>query len=326
MTLATADRLFVTRRIPDSAMELLASAMPALQIRVNEFDRNLDRHEIITGASGASALICTLADPIDRTLIDSLPSLRVVATFAVGTNNIDLEAARARKLVVTNTPGALTQATAEVAVALILACSRRLAEGDALTRRGGFQGWAPLFMRGRGVFGKTVGIVGAGRIGTCVARTMALGFDCRVVYAARKTNPELEQSCSATKVDFETLMRESDFVSLHCPLTPDTRHLVDARALSLMKPNAYLINTARGPIIDEAALVEALKARRIAGAGLDVYESEPELAPGLAELDNVVLLPHLGSATIETRDKMGLMCAQSVIDVLRGREPKHRVA
>lgn len=317
--------VFITRAIPEAALQLLASALPGLKVAVNPRDANLTPAEIASMAAGAQGLICTLADDISRALIESLPRLRVIATYAVGTNNIDLAAARERGIVVANTPDVLTDATAEVAVGLMLACARRFIEGDVLTRQGSFRGWAPLFHLGFGVYGKTVGIVGAGRIGLRVARTMRHGFDCRVLYTARSAHPEFEAQAQATRVDLNSLLEQSDFVSLHCPLTPQTKHLIDGSRLARMKRSAFLINTARGPVVDESALVEALKAGRIAGAGLDVFEQEPALAPGLAGLGNVTLLPHIGSATVETRQRMGLMCAQAIIDVLGGREPANRV-
>jgi len=318
--------IYITRAIPESALALLHAGLPGARIEVNPHDRNLSQSEIASAARGCDALVCTLADPITRDLMQALlPTLKVVATYAVGTNNIDLGAAREFKLHVCNTPGVLTDATAEVAVGLILACARRFGEGERLTRAGKFAGWAPLFLRGHGVYGKTVGIVGAGRIGHRVALTMHAGFGCKIVYTSRSAQPDWETGMAARRLELEDLLRQSDFVSLHCPLTPETRQLLDARRIALMKPSAILVNTARGPVVDEAALVNALRAGAIAGAGFDVYENEPQLAPGLAGLENVMLLPHLGSATLETRDEMGRLCAQAVIDVLKGREPANAV-
>lgn len=320
-------KLFVTRAIPQPAMALLDAGMPALRVEVNTDDRNLFQEELIQRAKGCVAVISTLADPMDKELIAALaPTLKVIATYAVGTNNIDLAAARQHNVIVTNTPGVLTEATAEIAISLILACARRLVEGDRVTRAGKFTGWAPMFMRGRAVYGSTVGIIGAGRIGGAVARAMRAGFGCRILYHSRSPHPDLEAETHARQVPLEELLELSDFVSIHCPLTDETRHLIDGNAISRMKPTAFLINTARGPIVDEPALVAALRKKRIAGAGLDVYEHEPALSPGLAELEDVVLLPHLGSATVETRDRMGLMCAQAVLDALGGKEPQNRVA
>lgn len=320
-------RVYVTRAVPDVTRETLLQGLPGADIRINPEDRNLPESEIAQNANDCDALLCTLADPISRSLLKTLsPKLRVVSTFAVGVNNIDLEAARELGIAVCNTPGVLTDATAEVAVGLMLACARRMAEGDILTRQGRFSGWSPLYMRGHGVYGKTVGIIGAGRIGKRVAATMRHGFDCRILYHARSRHQDWEHELGAQPRDLDELLAESDFVSLHCPLTPETRHLLDARRLALLKPHAVLVNTARGPVIDEAALVNALHKGLFFGAGLDVYEAEPALARGLASLPNTVLLPHLGSATVETRDEMGRMAARAIVDVLTGQEPKHRVA
>ncbi len=316
-------RVFVTRAVPDAATELLREGLNGAKIDVNPHDRNLSPGELSDQAEGSDALICTLADIIDEPLLRKLsPQLKVVATYAVGVNNIDLEAARALGIAVCNTPDVLTDATAEVAVGLILACMRRIAEGDRLTRDGGFVGWAPLLHLGHGVHNRVLGIVGAGRIGQRVADIMRKAFGCRVVYSSRSPKPGFE----GRHVELEELLRVSDIVSLHCPLTPETHHLINAGRIALMKPSAVLINTARGPVVDEAALVEALAGGRLFAAGLDVYEHEPALSSGLAQLENVVLLPHIGSATHETRDEMGRMCARAVVDVLSGRDPRHRVA
>jgi len=304
----------VTRPIPDSAVALLLDH--GCTLTLNEEDRPLTRGELLEKLETADGLLCTLQDPIDAALLQATHSspLRVIANFAVGIDNIDLDAARERGIVVTNTPDVLTDATAEVAVGLILACARRFLEGDRITREGRFEGWAPLFHRGQSVYGRTVGIIGAGRIGRRVGETMKHGFGCRVLYHSRSAPTDLDQ-----------LLAESDFVSLHCPLTEETHHLLDERRIALMKPTAVLVNTARGPVVDEAALVAALRDGAIAGAGLDVYENEPTLAPGLEDLPNVILLPHIGSATYATREVMGRIAAQSIVDVLAGKEPAHRV-
>jgi glyoxylate reductase len=319
-----ATRVFVTRPLPEATLELLARELPEAELVLNREDRTLSPEELLERARGSEALLCTLTDSVDRALLEALtPPLRVVSTFAVGVDNIDLDAARALGVRVTHTPGVLTDATAEIAVALLLACARRVVEGDRLTRRGRFTGWTPLFHRGHGVYGKTVGVVGAGRIGRRVAATLRHGFDCEILVHSRRVHPDWQSDLRAGFVPLDTLLERSDLITLHCPLTPETRHLIDARALSRMKPSAILVNTTRGPVVDEAALVEALAAGRIAAAGLDVYEREPRLAPGLAELENAVLLPHIGSATHETRDAMGRLAAGAIVDVLRGREPRH---
>lgn len=314
----------MTREIPASALARLREALPRAEIACNEEDRVLTPQELGARARGADALVCTLADAIDRPLLEALaPPLRVVATFAVGYENIDLETARARGVRVCHTPGVLTDATAEIAVALLLDCARRVSEGDRLVRAGGFRGWKPLLHRGQAVYGKTLGIVGAGRIGRRVAETLRRGFGCEILAHSRTPRDDWTSQLGARFVPLDTLLERSDFVSLHCPLTAETRHLIDARALARMKRSACLVNTARGPVVDEAALVEALRRGTIAAAGLDVYEREPLLAEGLSDLENVVLLPHIGSATREARDAMGRLCAEAVIAVLTGREPDH---
>jgi glyoxylate reductase len=320
----SAPRIFVTRAIPDASLARLARALPDARIEGGREDRVLSRAELLAGARGADALLCTLADRIDRELLEALaPPLRVVSTYAVGYENIDLAAARERGVRVAHTPGVLTEATAEIAVALLLACARRVVEGDRTLRDGGFTGWSPLFMRGHAIYGKTVGIVGAGRIGWRVARTLRRGFDCDVLVHSRTARPEWERELGARFVALEELLERSDFVSLHCPSTSETHHLIDAAALARMKPCAVLVNTSRGSVVDEAALVAALEARRIAAAGLDVYEREPALAPGLARCANAVLLPHLGSATFEAREAMGRLAVDAIAAVLSGREPAH---
>ena len=266
-------------------------------------------------------LLCTITDRIDAEVLDHAPALRVIANFGVGFEHIDLAAATQRGLPVTNTPGVLTEATADLAFALILATARRLVEGDKRVREGKFTYWAPLLFLGREVSGQTLGLIGAGRIGQAVAKR-ARGFGMRVLYYNRTPlSPAAEQELHVSLAPLEDLLREADFVTLHVPLTPQTRHLIGRRELELMKPTAHLINTARGPVVDEAALVEALRRGEIGGAGLDVYEREPQLSPGLTELDNVVLLPHVGSATIETRTRMGLMAAANLLAGLRGERP-----
>lgn len=318
--------VYVTRSIPNSAIELLIEGIDSTDIRVNTEDRNLSRAELIERGKGANALICTLADPIDAALMDAIGGqLKVIANYAVGYNNIDTDAAKERGIAVTNTPDVLTEPTAEIAIGLILDAARRISEGDRITRAAEFEGWAPMYHRGQGVYGQTVGIIGAGRIGHRVAATLRHGFGCNIVYHSRSRHARWESELEAKLLPLTELLEQSDIVSLHCPLTDRTRHLIDAKALTHMKPTAILVNTARGPVIDEAALVAALTLGRLAGAGLDVFEDEPALAVGLAELENVVLAPHIGSATFECRDKMGRMCVHSVIDVLNGRNPSHRV-
>jgi glyoxylate reductase len=239
----------------------------------------------------------------------------------VGFNNIDVKAATERRILVTNTPGVLTETTADLAWALLMATARRVVEADRFVRRGNYKGWGPMLLLGGDVYGKTLGLVGMGRIGCAMARR-AIGFNMRVLYNdVNRLSEDEEQAMSVTYADFDVVLRESDFVSLHVPLVPSTRHLIGARELSLMKPTSYLINTSRGPVVDEKALVEALRCRGIAGAGLDVYENEPEMAPGLAQLENAVLLPHIASASVDSRTKMGTMAARNLIAGLAGKLP-----
>ena len=320
-------RVFVTREIPAAALRRLAEGLPGARIDVHRASARLAPHALAEAARGANALVCTLADRIDAALLESLaPPLRVVATFAVGHENIDLAAAQRLGVHVANTPGVLTDATAEIAVALALACARRVVEGDRFVREGRFVGWGPLAHLGHAVYGCTVGIVGAGRIALRVAATLRRGFDCEILIHSRRApdGPEW-RALGAHSVALSDLLERSDIVSLHCPHTPETHHLIDAAALSRMKPTAVLVNTARGPIVDESALVAALREGAIACAGLDVYEHEPRLAPGLAQLDNAVLLPHVGSATHAAREAMGRLCADAVIAELSGRAAAHRL-
>jgi glyoxylate reductase len=249
------------------------------------------------------------------------PQLKIIANYAVGFNNIDVSAATARKIAVTNTPGVLTDTTADLTMALILGVARRLVEGDKYTRAGKYEGWAPLLFLGADVHHKTLGLMGFGRIGYAVAKR-ALGFDMRILYHdTRQADSELEKQVQAQYVARDTLLREADFLSVHVPLTPETARFMSTREFSLMKPTAFVVNTARGEIMDETALVEALKKKRIAGAGLDVFEHEPAIHPALFTMDNVILLPHVGSGSVETRTKMGLMAAENLIAAFEGKVP-----
>lgn len=314
--------VYVTRELPRPAIDLLVEACRSVE--VNPEDRVLTRAELLAAVRGRDAVLCLLTDTVDAPVLDAARGCKIFANYAVGFNNIDVPAATARRIAVTNTPGVLTDATADLTWALLFAVARRIVEGDRYTRAGRFKGWSPMLFLGGDISGRTLGIVGAGRIGTAVA-LRSRGFRMRVLYFDKAQNEALEQAVGAERADLDTLLRESDFVSLHVSLDASTRHLIGARELALMKPTAYLINTSRGPVVDEAALVEALRERRIAGAGLDVFENEPELAPGLAELDNVVIPPHLGSATIGTRTRMALLAANNILAMLRGERPPNIV-
>jgi glyoxylate reductase len=313
-------RIAVTRRIPEPGLELLRAAG---EVWLSPHDRPLTPAELHESVRGADALVTLLHDRVDGALLDIAGAqLRCVANVAVGFDNVDVAAATERGVVVTNTPGVLTDATADLAMALILAVTRRLGEAERLVRAGHRWSWDMFFMLGMGLTGKTLGVVGLGGIGRAVAQR-AVAFGMTVVYAGPRPAPaDVEQSLGgAHHVPLDELLGGADVVSLHCPLTPETRHLIDARALRLMRPSAFLVNTARGPVVDEAALVAALRAGELAGAGLDVYEREPDVHPGLLELDKVVLLPHLGSATVETRTAMAVLAAENVVAVLEGRHP-----
>lgn len=314
--------VFVTRRIPEPGLDLLRTACDVV---VNEEDRVLSKAEIIDGVKGKDALLCLLTDEIDAEVLDSNPGLKVVADYAVGYNNIDVEAATRRKIPVTNTPGVLTETTADFAWALLMSAARRVVESDRFTRAGLFKGWAPMLFLGCDVYAKTLGIVGFGRIGEAVSRR-ALGFSMEVLYYDdRRRDPDEEERLGVSYVPFAELLRRSDFISIHVPLLDSTRHMFGEAEFRAMKKTAILINTSRGPVIDERALVAALKAMQIAGAGLDVYEDEPRLEPGLAELDNVVLAPHIASATVETRTRMAVMAAENVLAAIRGEVPPNIV-
>lgn len=311
-------KVFVTARLPGEVLSLIAREH---QVETHDEDIPIDRRSLLAGVEGVEGLLCTITDRIDEELLHRAPGLKVIANNGVGFDHIDLDAATRRGVQVTNTPGVLTEATADLAFALILATGRRVVEGDRVTREGRFRFWAPLHFLGQDVSRKTLGVVGFGRIGKAVAKRAA-GFDMKVLYFGRtRLDPAEEEKLGVSYAPLDELLRESDYVSVHVPLRPETKHLIGSRELGLMKSSACLINTARGPIVDERALVEALRGRHIRAAGLDVYENEPELSPGLAELDNVVLLPHMGSATIETRTRMALMAANNLLAALRGERP-----
>ncbi|MGW5707013.1 2-hydroxyacid dehydrogenase [Amycolatopsis japonica] len=309
----------VTRWIPDEALKVLAEAG---EVKLSRADRPLTPDELREFVRGSSAIVGMLHDRIDGEVADAAgPDLKVVANVAVGYDNIDVPALAGRGVTVTNTPGVLTDATADLAFGLILAVTRRLGEGERLIRSRTPWSFHLGFLLGSSLQDKTLGIVGLGQIGQAVARR-ALGFGMRIVYSGRSRAAEdVEKTLGAKYMPFDELLRSSDVVSLHCPLTPETRHLVDADALKAMKPGAYLINTTRGPVVHEAALADALEAGEIAGAGLDVFEAEPEVEPRLLDRENVALTPHLGSATVETRTAMAVLAAENVASVLTGGNP-----
>jgi glyoxylate reductase len=313
-------KVLVTGKLPQQAMDLLEQYH---EVTSNMTEQPMARQEIVSHITDKDGMLCMITDKIDKELLAHAPRLRMIANFGVGFDHIDLAAATARGIRVSNTPGVLSDATADLTFALILAVARRVIEGDRMTRAGRFKPWSPMAFLGTEVTGKTLGIVGLGEIGKALARR-ARGFDMPVLYHNRHRVPEEEErALRSTFVDLTTLLARSDFVSLHVTLTEETRHLIGEAELKLMKPSTFLINVSRGPVVDEQALTVALRNKIIAGAGLDVYEQEPQLFPGLAELDNVVLLPHVGSATVETRTKMALLAAENLIAGLAGRRPRN---
>ncbi len=313
-------KVYVTRVIPEIGIQMLRDK--GYEVDVSQKDGILTKDELI-GALNAKpydAVLSLLTDPIDKEVIAAAPQAKIFANYAVGFNNIDLEAAKARGLVVSNTPDALTHTVAEHTFALVLALTCRIVEGDNFLRAGKYKGWAPLLLLGTDIRGKTMGILGAGRIGADVARQAVGGFNMKVVYYDVRRNEDIERDWKAEfRETPDEVLKEADVVSVHVPLLPTTKHLINAERLRMMKKSAYIINTSRGPVIDEAALVDALKNGVIAGAGLDVFENEPSLSPGLAELSNVVITPHIASATVDARAKMAEMAATNIIEVLEGR-------
>ena len=307
----TQPRILITRKLPSSVLSKLERAA---EIDLHTGEAGLPPAELRARVADKDALICLLTDTVDRALVDAGPRLKVISNVAVGYNNIDIPYATSRGIVVTNTPDVLTESVADFTWALILAVTRRLAEGERVLRRGAWKGWALDFMLGTELRGKQLGLVGVGRIGRAVA-ARASAFGMRVVY----TEPRDVDLPGADNVSLDRLLNTSDIVSLHVPLLPETRHLIDKKALARMKRSAYLINTARGPVVDEAALAWALQNHLLAGAALDVYENEPAVHPELLKLDNVLLVPHLASATTETRTAMADLAADNVLAVLAGR-------
>jgi len=317
MTPPAAARIVVSRRIPEPALELLHAAG---DVWLSPHDRPMTTEELHAAVASADAVVTLLHDRVDDAFLDAAgPSLRVVANVAVGYDNIDVAACTRRGVIATNTPGVLVDATADIAMSLILMSTRRLGEAERMVRQGGTWSWSMFFMLGTGLQGKTLGIVGLGQIGAATARR-ARAFGMRIVYAGRRrADATVETELDATMLDLDELLATADVVSIHTPLSDATRHLIDARRLGLMKATAHLVNTSRGPVVDEAALAAALRDGTIAGAGLDVFEREPVIEPALLELENAVLIPHLGSATIETRTAMGVLAAENAVAVLAGK-------
>ncbi|MBK8945909.1 MAG: D-glycerate dehydrogenase [Ignavibacteriae bacterium] len=309
-------KVVTTKKLPSIAKELLLKN----NIIVKEFssNRNLTRTELIKFCKDADGIISVLSDKFDQEIIDQLPKCKIIANYAVGFNNIDICYAKQKGIVVTNTPDVLTDATAEIAVSLILTCSRKIIEAENFVRMKKFKGWEPQLFLGIQLTGKMVGIVGAGRIGQATAKRMK-SFGCEILYYSKNKKLDFEKELNANKVSLEKLLKESDIISIHLPLNSETKNLLSKDKLDLLKPTAIVINTARGEIIDEKYLIYLLKNKKIFSAGFDVYENEPKLNKFLFKLNNVVLLPHIGSATLETRNKMAELAANNIINVFNGK-------
>lgn len=317
-------KIFITRQIPDKGINILKEK--GYEVVVSLYDRVLKKEELIEylKRDRYDAVLALLTDKIDAEVLDAMKKsgVKILANYAVGFDNIDVKSAGERRIMVTNTPGVLTETVAEHTFSLILSIAHRIPESDRFTRAGKYHGWEPMMFLGTDVSKKILGVVGLGRIGSRVAHHAAKGFEMKVLYYDPKRSKEFEKEFGAEfRENVDDIFREADFVSIHVPLLPSTRHLVDARRLGLMKKTAYLINTSRGPIVDEAALMEALRKKVIRGAALDVYENEPALSPGLADCENVILTPHTASATEETRQAMGELAVKNIIEALEGRTP-----
>jgi glyoxylate reductase len=313
-------RVYITRLIPQPAIDLLTTQC---EVEVNPHDRVLSRAELVENVRGREAVLCLLTDQINEEILKAAgEQCKIFANYAVGYNNIDLKAATKQGILITNTPGVLDDATADLAWTLLFSVARRITEADGFTRQGHFEGWAPMLYLGRDITGKTLGIVGAGRIGANFGRK-GKAFSMKIIYTDVVPNAKFEHDTGARFVDLPALLKEADFVSLHVPLLPATTHLISKQELRLMKKTAVLINTSRGPVVHEQALVSALKSGEIWGAGLDVYEQEPKIHPELYNLKNVVLLPHIASATVETRTNMGLIAARNILRALKGERPEN---
>ena len=320
-------KIFVTRPIPEIGIKLLKEKGFEVVINAEAKDRAATKDEMLAGVKGTDALLSILTDKVDADVMDAgLPTLKIIANYAVGFDNIAIEDAKKRNIMVTNTPGVLTETVAEHSFALLLSIAHRIAEADKFARDGKYKAWGPELLLGTNISGKTLGIIGLGRIGSRVAHHAVRGFDMKIIYTDPKPNPDFEKEYGAVYADsIDNLLPQCDFVSIHVPMTNENRHLMNAERLKKMKKSAYLINTSRGPIVDEKALAVALKEGIIAGAALDVFEFEPEITPELKELDNIVMTPHIASATLETRSKMSEIAATNIIAALEGRTPPNLI-
>ena len=320
-------KIFVARPIPEIGIKLLKEKGFEVVINAEAKDRAATKDEMLAGVKGTDALLSILTDKVDADVMDAgLPTLKIIANYAVGFDNIAIEDAKKRNIMVTNTPGVLTETVAEHSFALLLSIAHRIAEADKFARDGKYKAWGPELLLGTNISGKTLGIIGLGRIGSRVAHHAVRGFDMKIIYTDPKPNPDFEKEYGAVYADsIDNLLPQCDFVSIHVPMTNENRHLMNAERLKKMKKSAYLINTSRGPIVDEKALAVALKEGIIAGAALDVFEFEPEITPELKELDNVIMTPHIASATLETRSKMAEIAATNIIAALEGRTPPNLI-
>lgn len=320
------NKIYITRKIPEVGIKMLTDK--GYEVDINPDDRILTKAELITTlkAKPYDAVLSLLTDTIDAEVFDAVPTVKIIANYAVGFNNIDVVEATKRGMCVTNTPGALTDTVAEHAVALLLSVALRIVEADAYLRAGKYKGWEPMGFLGIDLKGKTIGILGAGRIGYRVAEILHNGFNMKVLYYDMKASEFMDKNLEATFcANMEDVLRQADIVSIHVPMMDSTEHLMNEKTLAMMKPTAFLINTSRGGVIDEEALFTALQNKVIAGAALDVYEHEPEICHGLCELPNVVLTPHIASATVSTRDEMAVLAAQNIIDYFEEKTPANIV-
>ncbi len=315
-------RIFITREISEAAVNLLIKN--GFEVDVYAKDKQISQEELIKFGKEADGIISMLSDKFNNEVIDELKKCKIIANYAVGYNNIDIAYAKKKNIVVTNTPGALTNSTADLAVSLVLTCARNVIIGEELVRNGKFKGWAPKMLLGYELAGKTVGIIGAGRIGTETAVRLK-AFGTEIIYYNRSKKKDFEEKTGAKKVNLDTLLKKCDIISLHLPLNNETLNLISKEKLELLKPNAIVVNTARGEVIDEPALIDCLKNNKIFAAGFDVYQNEPAVNKELLKLKNVVLLPHLGSATFEARTKMAEMAAQNIVNVLKGEKALNKV-
>ncbi|MDP2631561.1 MAG: D-glycerate dehydrogenase [Candidatus Uhrbacteria bacterium] len=319
-------KIFITRDIPDAGLKMLKKHK-SIKLSIYQKDKKIPRKELLTHVKGVDIILSILTDKIDAQVMDAAgPQLKMIANYAVGFNNIDIEAAKKRGIIVTNAPGPeITESVAEHAVAFIFGLAHRILETDKFNRAGKYTGWGPKLLLGTDVTGKTLGIIGTGNIGNALARRLHDGFDIKILYNDIKRSPNLEKKYGAKFRTKDQLLKESDFVSLHVPLLPGTVHLIGARELKMMKKTAFLINTSRGPVVDEAALTKALTNGEIAGAGLDVYENEPKINKTLLKLQNTILTPHTASATVETRQAMSRTAATNILAFLSNKQIPNKI-